>query len=65
MKKAKIDEVGKNGTVQQIDGPSLPTKLTSPKRLLSVTMALFFSFLHPYSLSILRNKVISYLLLIS
>ena len=42
--KAKIDEVGRDDMVQQIDGPSLPTKLTSPKRLLSVIMALFFGF---------------------
>ena len=42
--KAKIDEVGRDDMVQQIDESSLPTKLTSPKRLLSVIMALFFGF---------------------
>ena len=30
--KAKIDEVGRDDMVQQIDGPSIPTKLTSPKK---------------------------------
>lgn len=40
--KAKIDEVGRDDMVQQIDGPSIPTKLTSPKRLLSISMSLVF-----------------------
>ena len=39
--KAKIDEVGRDDMVQQIDGPSLPTELTSPKRLLSFFMSIF------------------------
>ena len=34
--KAKIDEVGRDDMVQQIDGPTIPTKLTSPKRLVSI-----------------------------
>ena len=42
--KAKIDEVGRDDMVQQIDGPSLPTELTSPKRLLSFFMSIFFGF---------------------
>ncbi len=42
--KAKIDEVGRDDMVQQIDGPSIPTKLTSPKRTLSILLSLFFGF---------------------
>ena len=44
MKKQKIDEVGRDDMVQQIDGPSIPTKLTSPKRALSIFLSLFFGF---------------------
>ena len=40
--KAKIDEVGRDDMVQQIDGPSIPTKLTKPQRLLSISLSLFF-----------------------
>ncbi len=40
--KAKIDEVGRDDMVQQIDGPSIPTNLTSPKRGLSIAMAILF-----------------------
>ena len=39
--KAKIDEVGRDDMVQKIDGPSIPTRLTSPKKTLSILMALF------------------------
>ena len=46
--KAKIDEVGRDDMVQQIDGPSIPTKLTSPKRALNIlimfSLGLFTSF---------------------
>ena len=45
MKRAKIDEVGRDDTwFSKLMGLVLPTKLTSPKRLLSVIMALFFGF---------------------
>ena len=30
--KAKIDEIGRDDMIQQIDGPSFPTKLTSPRK---------------------------------
>ena len=40
--KAKIDEVGRDDMVQKIDGPSIPFDLTSPRRLLSITMSFFF-----------------------
>ena len=30
--------------VQQIDGPSIPTRLTSPKISLSIAISLFFGF---------------------
>ena len=39
--KAKIDEVGRDDMVQKIDGPSIPTRLTSPKKTLSILMAFF------------------------
>ena len=41
--KAKIDEVGRDDMVQKIDGPNVPTRLTSPKRFLSILMTLFIS----------------------
>ena len=41
--KAKIDEVGRDDMVQKIDGPNIPTRLTSPKRFLSILMTLFIS----------------------
>ncbi len=54
--KAKIDEVGRDDMVQQIDGPSIPTQLTSPKRLLSLLMALFFGlFLSFFSIYLKEN----------
>tara|TARA_Y200000002_G_scaffold380659_1_gene392682 strand:+ start:473 stop:1627 length:1155 start_codon:yes stop_codon:yes gene_type:complete len=37
--KAKIDEIGRDDMIQQIDGPSFPTKLTSPRRALSILMS--------------------------
>ncbi len=40
--KAKIDEVERDDMVQIIDGPSVPAKLTRPKRGFSITLALFF-----------------------
>ena len=46
--KAKIDEVGRDDMVQQIDGPSIPTQLTSPKRLLSVLMSIFLDLEFPF-----------------
>jgi uncharacterized protein involved in exopolysaccharide biosynthesis len=40
--KAKIDEVERNDMVQQIDGPSIPTKLTRPLRMLNILLSIFF-----------------------
>ena len=40
--KAKIDEVERDDMVQQIDGPSVPSILTSPRRGLSIILGLFF-----------------------
>ena len=40
--KAKIDEVERDDMVQLIDGPNIPSKLTRPRRGLSLTLALFF-----------------------
>ena len=40
--KAKIDEVERDDMVQIIDGPSTPSKLTSPRRGLSIILSLFF-----------------------
>ena len=42
--KAKIDEIGREEMVQQIDGPSIPTELTKPRRALSIVLASFFGF---------------------
>ena len=42
--------------VQQIDGSSIPTKLTSPRRLVSIIMSLFFGFFFSIFLSILKNE---------
>jgi len=40
--KAKIDEVERDDMVQIIDDPNVPTKLTRPRRILSVMFSLFF-----------------------
>ena len=40
--KAKIDEVGRDDMVQQIDGPSIPMELSSPKITLSIFLSIFF-----------------------
>ncbi|MBC8345245.1 MAG: hypothetical protein H8E56_03195 [Candidatus Marinimicrobia bacterium] len=40
--KAKIDEVERDDMVQQIDGPNIPTKLTRPRRGLSIVLSMFF-----------------------
>ena len=40
--KAKIDEVERDDMVQQIDGPSIPSILTRPRRGLSIMLASFF-----------------------
>ena len=37
--KAKIDEIGRDDMIQQIDGPSIPTRLTSPRKTLSILMS--------------------------
>jgi uncharacterized protein involved in exopolysaccharide biosynthesis len=41
--KAKIDEVEREDMVQQIDRPSIPSKLTRPRRALSLTLTSFFA----------------------
>ena len=41
---AKIDEVERDDMVQIIDGPSLPSRLTSPNRILNIIFTLFFGF---------------------
>jgi uncharacterized protein involved in exopolysaccharide biosynthesis len=41
--KAKIDEVEREDMVQQIDRPSIPSKLTRPRRALSLILSLFFA----------------------
>ena len=56
--KAKIDEVGRDDMVQQIDGPSIPTKLTSPKRLLSISMAFIFGLFCSFFIIYLREQII-------
>jgi len=40
--KAKIDEVERDDMVQIIDGPSIPAKLTKPRRGISITLSFFF-----------------------
>jgi capsule polysaccharide export protein KpsE/RkpR len=40
--KAKIEEVERDDMVQIIDGPHIPTKLTRPRRGLSIILSLFF-----------------------
>jgi uncharacterized protein involved in exopolysaccharide biosynthesis len=40
--KAKIDEVERDDMVQIIDGPSIPAKLTKPRRGISIILSLFF-----------------------
>ena len=57
--KAKIDEVGREDMVQQIDGPSVPTKLTSPKIFLSISMSLFFGVFISFFLVYLKNEYLS------
>ena len=39
--KAKIDEVERDDMVQVIDGPNIPTKLTRPRRILSIILSIF------------------------
>tara|TARA_B100001146_G_C16010862_1_gene360813 strand:- start:6 stop:749 length:744 start_codon:yes stop_codon:yes gene_type:complete len=40
--KAKIEEVERDDMVQIIDGPNIPSKLTRPRRGLSIILSLFF-----------------------
>jgi len=42
--KAKIDEVERDDMVQVIDGPSIPAKLTRPRRGLGILLSAFFGF---------------------
>ena len=50
LEKAKIDEVGRDDMVQQIDGPSTPTRLTSPKYLLILLCLYFLVFFYLFLL---------------
>ena len=56
--KAKIDEVGRDDMVQQIDGPSIPTKLTSPKIFMSLSMAFIFGLLISFFFVYLKENFI-------
>ena len=55
--KAKIDEVGRDDMVQKIDGPSIPTRLTSPKKTLSILMALFMGYSLPFLVYLKENFI--------
>ena len=57
--KAKIDEIGRDDMVQQIDGPSIPTNLTSPKRSFSILMSIFISFFLSTFLAYAKEDFIS------
>ncbi len=56
--KAKIDEVERDDMLQVIDGPNVPTKLTSPKRGLNIVLALFFGFCTSIFIIVFRAKYI-------
>jgi uncharacterized protein involved in exopolysaccharide biosynthesis len=56
--KAKIDEVERDDMVQIIDGPNIPSKLTSPRRGLSIFLALFFGIFLSIFIFYFREKYI-------
>ncbi len=56
--KAKIDEVETENMVQLIDGPSLPIKLTSPKKGIGLVLSLFLGiFLSIFTVYIKENLI--------
>ena len=57
--KAKIDEVGRDDMVQKIDGPSIPTRLTSPKKTLSILMAFFSGLFSAFFVVYLKENFLS------
>lgn len=56
--KAKIDEVGRDDMVQQIDGPSFPTKLTSPRRVLTISMSFFIGLFFSLFIIFLKEEYV-------
>ena len=56
--KAKIDEVGRDDMVQQIDGPTLPTRLTSPKIVLNISFSFFFGLFTSFFVVYLRRQFV-------
>ena len=56
--KAKIDEVGRDDMVQQIDGPSFPTKLTSPNRVLTISMSFFIGLFFSLFIIFLKEEYV-------
>ena len=56
LEKAKIDEVGRDDMVQQIDGPSTPTRLTSPKIFINIAMSLFFGIFLSIFIIYVKNR---------
>ena len=56
--KAKIDEVGRDDMVQQIDGPTLPTRLTSPKIVLNISFSFFFGLFMSFFVVYLRRQFV-------
>ena len=59
FEKAKIDEVARDEMVQQIDGPNIPTKLTSPRRIETLTFAVFFGIFFSFIIIYLKKEYFS------
>ena len=55
---AKIDEVERDDMVQIIDGPNIPSKLTSPNRSLNILFTLFFGIFSSILIVFLRQNYI-------
>jgi uncharacterized protein involved in exopolysaccharide biosynthesis len=55
---AKIDEVERDDMVQIIDGPNIPSKLTSPNRSLNIVFTLFFGIFSSILIVFLRQNYI-------
>ena len=58
--KAKIDEIGRDDMVQHIDGPTIPTNLTSPKRAFSIAMSMCFSLFLCIFISYVREDLVEH-----
>ena len=56
--KAKIDEVGRDDMVQQIDGPTIPTRLTNPKIALNISFSFFFGLFLSFFIIYLKNQFV-------